>query len=483
MMTRRLLDTMNSKTKEVTVMRSRDIRKWQNEEALKRYRMIAPLLDEDMDNAKRCQLREEIAEREGRSLRTIYRYERYFREEQFEGLVPKTRTKRRSQKLPDNWEAIVEEAIQLRKEVPKRSVRQLIYILESEDYAPPGVIKASTLQRYLQESGMSRKALKNYAEDSKPNSKKFCKEHRLELCQGDIKYGPVIRDKNGNKIQTYLSSVIDDHSRLILHSEWFDNQRKEIVEDTVHKAVLKYGLFDKFYVDNGKQYISEQLRLSCARLGIRVLHTPPFSGKSKGKIERFHQTVDRFIAELAVSSVHSISEMNEKWKYFLEEDYQKKAHGGIAEYYRVKGVEVPKGGITPTQEWNRDTRSLKYMDSGLVAEAFTRVEDREIDKTGCFTFRGVTYEASIAYAGMKVQIAYDPLNTQTIEVRHGKFDVVKAHPVKIGSYVKKDPEKKTFADVNPETSRFLDALEKRYKENHSMMANALSFGEYGKDGE
>ena len=464
-------------------MESKEAKGWQNEEALNRYKMIAPLLDEDIDDAKRCKLREEIAEREGKSLRTIYRYEKSYREEQFSGLIPKNREKRRSQKLPDNWDEIVGEAIQLRKEVPKRSVRQLIYILESEDFAPPGVIKASTLQRYLQDSGMSKKALKRYAEDSKPSSKKFCKDHRLELYQGDIKYGPVIRDKAGNKIQTYLSSVIDDHSRLILHSEWFDNQKKEVVEDTVHKAVLKYGLFDKFYVDNGKQYISEQLRFSCARLGIRVLHAPPFSGKSKGKIERFHQTVDRFIAELAVSSVHSISEMNEKWKYFLEEDYQKKPHGGIAKYYRSKGVEVPKCGITPIQEWNRDTRALKYMDSGLVAEAFTRVEDREIDKTGCFEFRGITYEASIVYAGMKVQIAYDPLNIQTVEVRHGMFDVIQAHPVKIGPYVRKTPEQITFADVNPETSRFLDALEKKYKEDHGMMANALSFGDYGKAGE
>ena len=29
----------------------------------------------------------------------------------------------------------------------------------------------------------------------------------------------------------------------------------------------------------------------------------------------------------------------------------------------------------------------------------------------------------------------------------------------------------------------LDALEKKYKESHNLMANALSFGDYGKDGE
>jgi len=465
-------------------MESKEVRNWRNEEALERYRMIAPLLDSELDSAKRCMLREQIAEREDISVRTVYRYERQYKEEHFEGLMPKPREKRRTQKLPENWDEIVAEAVQLRKEVPSRSVRQLIVILESEDYAPPGVIKQSTLQRYLQDAGMSKKALKRYTEDRKPSSKKFCRDHRLELYQGDIKYGPVIVDREGNKIQTYLSSVIDDHSRLILQSEWYDNQHKEIVEDTVHKAVLKYGVFDRFYVDNGKQYISKQLQKSCARLGIRVQHAPPFSGKSKGKVERFHQTVDRFIAELAVAPVHSIAEMNEKWKYFLEEDYQKKPHDGIAGYYRSKGADVPKGGITPIQEWNRDTRKLKYLDSGTVAEAFTRIETREIDKTGCFEFKGVTYEASIAYSGLRVEIAYDPLNTQMVEVRHGKLEVIQAHPVQIGPHTSKEPVLPAgMTERKAERSRFLDALEKKYKEDHKMQADALSFGDYGKAGE
>ena len=33
----------------------------------------------------------------------------------------------------------------------------------------------------------------------------------------------------------------------------------------------------------------------------------------------------------------------------------------------------------------------------------------------------------------------------------------------------------------PEASRLLDALEKKYKEDHGQMARALSFGEYGKE--
>lgn len=465
-------------------MESKETRIWQNEEALKRYRIIAPLLDPNIDEDYRCLLRMQIAQREGKSVRTLYRYEKQYREEQFEGLIPKHRNKRRSQKLPDNWDEIVSTAIQLRKEVPKRSVRQIIVILESEDYAPPGEIRGSTLQRYLQDAGMSKKALRRYTEGKQTSSKRFCKAHRLELYQGDIKYGPVIRGKNGKKIQTYLSSTIDDHSRLITQSEWYDNQRMEIVEDTVHKAVLKHGVFDAFYVDNGTQYISKHLNAACARLGIRVLHAPPYSGKSKGKVERFHQTVDSFIEEISINPVHSVAELNEKWKYFLEEEYQKRAHEGIAEYYKSKGIDVPQEGITPIQEWNRDTRRQKYLDSRTVSEAFTRREFREIDKTGCFVFNGITYEASVAYSGLRVEIAYDPLNTHTIDVYHGKLEVIHAHPIDIGPYAKKDPVLPVgMTERSPETSRLLDALEKKYKDSHNLMADALSFGDYGKAGE
>lgn len=84
-------------------MQSKEVKKWQDEEALKRYQMIAPLLDEDLDEAK-------------------------YREEAFNGLRPMNREKRRSQSLPENYDEIVGEAIQLKREVPKRSVRQIIKI-------------------------------------------------------------------------------------------------------------------------------------------------------------------------------------------------------------------------------------------------------------------------------------------------------------------------------------------------------------------
>ena len=58
----------------------KETRGWQDEEALKRYRLIAPLLDPEMDEGKRRQLREETARKEGISQRSLYRYEKKYRE-------------------------------------------------------------------------------------------------------------------------------------------------------------------------------------------------------------------------------------------------------------------------------------------------------------------------------------------------------------------------------------------------------------------
>lgn len=464
-------------------MQSKETKKWQDEEALKRYQMIAPLLDESLDEGKRRQLREEIAERYDVSKRSIYRYEEKYREGAFEGLRPMNREKRRSQALPDNYEEIVGEAIQLKREVPRRSVRQIIKILESEGYAPPGVIKASTLQRYLYNAGLGVKQMKRYTEKRETTSRRFCRAHRNELWQGDIKYGPDIRLSDGRLIKTYLSSLIDDHSRYIVQSEFYDNQRQEVVEDTFHKAILKHGKCDSCYLDNGTQYTSNQLHAALAKLGIRVLHAKIRACESKGKIEKFHQKVDQFIAEIRIAPVHSLGELNRKWKIFLEQDYQKEAHDGIREYYKSYGVTIPSGGISPLQEWNRDTRGLVFLDTTVVSEAFLHHETRRLDNAGCFSFGDVRYEASATLANAEVEIVYDPMNTEIIKVLYQDMEPIMAHRVKIGAFCdKKSPLPVAMTDKLPETSRFLDALEKKYREDHQLMANALSFGEYGKAG-
>ena len=464
-------------------MQTKEVKKWQDEEALKRYRMIAPLLDADMDEGRKQQLRDEIAEKSGISKRSLYRYEERYRAGGFEGLRPMDRTKKRQQGLPGNFEEIMAQAVQLKREVPKRSVRQIIKILELEGWAAPGVLKQSTMQRHLYDAGLGRKQMKRYAEKRALSSRRFCRPHRMELLQGDIKYGPELRTTDGRLVKTYLSTLIDDHSRYVVQSEFYDSQRHEIVEDTFHKAVLKAGKFDCAYLDNGTQYTASHLGKACAKLGIRLVHAKPGACQSKGKVEKFHQKVDQFIAEVRAAHAHSVGELNSRWKIFLEQEYQKEAHAGIREYYESYGVEVPPAGITPEQEWLRDERGLVFMDVSVVAEAFAHRETRRIDEAGCLSFEGCKYEASAALANLQAEIVYDPMDTETIMVHCRGTEPVAAHRMEIGAYASKVPPVPLgMTGSIPETSRLLDALEKKYREDHRQMAQALSFGDYGKEG-
>ena len=243
--------------------------------ALEKYKIIAPLLEDGMDSASALELRRRLAEQYELSERTVRRYVNAYRKSGFEGLKPAERVRYNKASAPENYEEILIEAIQLRREVPRRSVEQIIWILESERMVVPGVLKCSTLQRHLYQTGFGSGHMDIYREARKSSSRRFCKPHRMMLIQGDIKYDPKLPiGKNGAMKQTYLSSAIDDHSRMILASEFYDNQEEGIVSDTFRKAILKFGRFDKCYFDNGTQYIAKQLQCSLARLSISVRHAP-----------------------------------------------------------------------------------------------------------------------------------------------------------------------------------------------------------------
>lgn len=120
----------------------RDYKK-SEELAVQRFQLISPLLAEGLDAGKRKELKEQIVKASGLSERTIRRYLAQFREDGFGGLKPQGRqSSRKSEAIPPN---LLEQAILLRKEVPSRSVAQIIQILEWEGLAEPGQIKRSTL--------------------------------------------------------------------------------------------------------------------------------------------------------------------------------------------------------------------------------------------------------------------------------------------------------------------------------------------------
>ena len=460
-----------------------ETKKWREEAAMKRFLLISRLLDPELDRDKRIMLRKKIADENDVTVRSLYRYEAAFRKDGFTGLYPKAPERDQSDRLPENFQELLQEAIQLKREVPTRSVAQIILILEMEERVPTGILKRSTLEKHLLKNGFGKKQMKAYQAASTSSGKRYGKPHRMMLAQADIKFimklpiGP-----KGGMIQCYICSIIDDHSKMILGTGVYDTQETTIVEDVYRRAILSFGAFDKTYVDNGKQFVSKELIDALARLGITHLRTPPYSGKSKGKIEVYNRLINSYIAECKAQKVRTMEEARHYWELFVEDYYHTKPHEGIREYYESHGVEVPAEGITPLQEFNRDSRPLKFLDASVVGKAFLHHETRTISSGATFSFDGRKYTVPGGLIGAKgVDIYFDPMDTDTITVKY-KGKEYESHPLVISEYCERDAKvPEHMLPVEPETSRFFKGLEKKHAERADKYADAISFAEYQKE--
>ena len=374
--------------------------------ASKRLRIISPLLDETLDPAKLIERKKKISEESGLSYRSISRYYAAYCQNGFAGIKPKQGYQRKDTSLPTHFPDVVEQAVLLRRECPSRSVSDIIRILELEGAITPGSVHRSTLQRYLQAAGFGAKHIRLYTQKGL-TARRFAKPHRMMLLQGDIKYGPHLPiGKNGAMQQVYLSSFIDDATRYMVSAKFYDNQRVEILEDSLREAIMRYGKPDKIYVDNGKQYRSDWLKKACNRLGIILLHSRPFHAEGKGKIEAFNRRMDAFLAEVALNKPKTLEALNEALALWVEEYYHKNIHSAL-------------DGLTPEVAFKSDKRALRFVSAEELRDAFLHTESRQVDKTGCIHLNGKTYDVGMKLIGRKVDVRFDPTWTDKVEI-HGK---------------------------------------------------------------
>ena len=433
--------------------------------ATERFEMISPLIDESPDRGYRITLMGELASKHDISERSLRRYLSAYRESGFEGLKPKSpaRPSGTELKIPDE---IVGMAIELRRESPARSIRDIIRILELEERIEPGSIARSSLQRRMQAAGFGSKQVRMYTKRGTA-SRRFAKEHRCELWQGDIKYGPCLPiGKDKQMKQIYLIAWIDDATRHIMSAGFYDNQSVAIVEDSLRTAIMKYGKPDKIYVDNGKQYRSHWLKKACAKLEITLLSARPYHPEGKGKIEAFNRRADSFLSEAALSTAHDLAGYNELLEAWIEEYYHKSEHSSLM-------------GLTPKVAFMTDNRPLKFISTEILKEAFLHTEEREVDRAGCISFKGNLYEVGMALIGRKVEIFYDSTWTDEVEIHHEDFEPFLAKRLEIGANcgVRKDlPQNMIGIGAGLSSgSRLLEGLAKEHQEKRENNSVATSF--------
>jgi hypothetical protein len=294
-------------------------------------------------------------------------------------------------------------------------------------------------------------------------ARRFQTEHRNQLWMSDIKYGPFVPGENGRKKQLYLVVWIDDATRYIVSSRFYLEQTVDAIEDSLRLAVQKFGVPEKIFCDNGKQFRSKWLSQTCAKLGIRLLTSRPYHPEGKGKVEIFNKTVEKFISEAVMKKPSSLAEYNELLRIWLDEYYHKNSHAGLS-------------GISPFTAFGTDARPLKFVCAEQLRDAFLHTETRKVDKTGCVSFSGQLYEVGLAYIGSKVEIRFDPSWSEEIEVLHGQSEPFIAKKLVIGTNcgtTKELPEH--MRTTPPQTSRMLDALKKEHQSKHQTTEIAVTF--------
>ena len=359
---------------------------------------------------------------------------------------------------------------ELRREVPGRSVAQIIEILEWEGLAEPGQIKRSTLQEKLAQRGYSTRQMKTYAATGIA-ARRYQQRHRNQLWHSDIKYGPYLPiGKDGAKKQVYLVSFLDDATRFILHGQFYPVLDQIIVEDCFRQSIQKYGVPECVFFDNGTQYRNKWMARACAKMGIRLLFARPYSPESSGKQERFNRTVDAFLNEAALEKPETLDELNRLFWVWLEECYQNKPHSDLE-------------GKSPDAAYRSSKKALKFLAPEVIANVFLHCEERKVDKAGCISFQGEKYEVGLNFIGCTVDVIYDPADIARLTIEYEGHPPWMAKKLVIGERTGPRPKLPPHLLPHPaERSRLLSAALKQNEERQARQIPAVTYRRAGKDG-
>ena len=392
---------------------------------------------------------------------TIRRYLKDYRQKGFDGLKPKSRSDiGKSQKIPPD---VLEKAFLLKREEPRRSATKIIRIMEAHQMVKPGTIKPSTLYRILKQNDLTTRQLKK----TQKSFRSFQAEHPNQIWQSDVMYGPYLPhpDRPEAKKQTYLVAVLDDFSRLIPHAEFYWHERLPHLENPLQKAMLKRGIPEVLYVDNGQIYSAHQINTICAELGIRKITCQPYSPEGKGKIERFFRTVrERFLIELQHEKVQFLNQLNQKFWAWLEEEYHQQTHSITNE--------------PPNIRWRQNvTPFMRKIDEKQLQNIFLWRENRNVNKLGQVSLQGLKFEVASFLNGKKVEIRYNHFDLAEVFIYlNGQF-MQKAKQVSILRWntSKKHTEPEPKNDDSPPKSgiHHLAHLEKQHHQHKIKKAQNL----------
>jgi putative transposase len=323
---------------------------------------------------------------------TIMRWFRSWKMGGIEALIPKGRTDKGSTQLPNQIQAAI---IQLKQDNPARSINTIIGMIEQKGLISKDALSRSSVHRFLQNMKLSKRL---FPSQETIERRAFVAKYAGDLWQGDVLHGPAIQTDVGMR-KTYLVSLLDDASRLIVHSAFCLGETALDIEGVLKQAILKRGLPNKLLIDNGPAYRSESLQAICAYLDIRVIYCKPYEPEAKGKLERFHRTFrEQFLNELDLSACRNLEDVNARLWAWCDSVYHTRPHSGLK-------------GQSPIEVWRKELIHVRpltpYLSERLDDIFFHRVQ-RVVKKDGTVSWDGKVFEVPHQLVGEMITLVVNP---------------------------------------------------------------------------
>ena len=288
------------------------------------------------------------------------------------------------------------EAAALRLELPGRSAAQIASIL----FHRHGIaVSERTIRGQLRRAGLGREALaaepKAYGryEAARPN----------ERWVTDVLVGPwVPYPRREGSVRARLFLIVDDHSRLLADGRFFAHENARACQELLRRAITRRGVPDVLYADNGAPFSNAWLARTCGVLGIRLVHSRPYSPEGRGKQERLNRyTREAFLAEATHQGIESLDALNDLFAAWAGHVANRRTH---AETGETPISRFEKGG--PPRQASPE----------LLREAFRWSVTRKVTRTATVPLEGNAYAVDPALTGRRVELRYDPEDLTRIDV-------------------------------------------------------------------
>ena len=385
-------------------MEQKQIDAIKNEVALFRYGLIAPVVTNTFEEASKSEYFKKVASKkyivngheEQYSWQTIKWWYLKYLKEGYNALINKTRNDcHSSRKLKDETINRIKE---LKKEFPHISGTLIYNKLSEEGFINPNDICLGTVLKFIRDN----KIIFNETENI--DRRAFVMEHANTCWQADTSHGPYLTI-NGKKTLTYLIAIIDDASRLIVGARFYYNDNSYNLQDIFKSAIKKYGVPKKLFVDNGSTYKNDQFNIICANLGLVLIHARPYSGASKGKVERFFHTMkETWMRGLNWNDIKSIDELNNLLDEFIIK-YNNSNHSSLKNENDEN--------ISPNTRWFKDCDKIKKLDNNFIDIAFLHTAYPTIRSDAIAYIKSHEFEVDMKYIGKKITVKYNPFDFST----------------------------------------------------------------------